>query len=97
VLCTVVGLLSSSALAASSSSHPSLLIAECQEGDHQSHGADSADKPYVSQRAFRAEEVLSDHRRKEENGGLRWHFVEPDEQDLRLWYYPGAPRPLWGY
>ena len=97
LLCTVVGLLSSTGLAAPSSSDPRTLITECQEGDHQYQGTDSADKPCVSQRAFHAAEALRDHRREEEKEGLRWHSIEPDEQDLRLWYYPGAPRPLWGY
>ena len=36
-------------------------------------------------------------RHEEEQGDFRWHVLTPQEQDQRLWYYPGAPRPLWGY
>ena len=97
LLCTVVGLMTSLGLAASHSSASSTLIAECKEGDPQPQGTDSADTLCFSQRAFRTEEELSDRSREEENGRLRWQPIEPTEQDLRLWYYPGAPRPLWGY
>ena len=93
----MLGAMTLPGLAASSSSDPSTTSAECEEWDHRPQGADSADNPCFSPRAFRTEEEFSDLSREEEKGGLRWQPLEPNGGDLSLWYYPGAPRPLWGY
>jgi hypothetical protein len=97
LLCTVLGPMPSPSLAASPSANPSTPMAECEEWNHQPQGSDSVDDMCFSQRAFRAEEELSDLKREEKKRGLRWRPLEPNGRDLSLWYYPGAPRPLWGY
>ena len=97
VLGTVGGALPALGVAAPAASDPPQTSVDCEEWQQRHEGADPADNPCVSRRAFRAEEDLSDLRREEEKGELRWQPLEPSGRDLSLWYYPGAPRPLWGY
>jgi hypothetical protein len=97
VLAAVVGArpsLKVAALAASSSVQPQV---DCEEWEQHPPGVDSIDNPCDAQKTFRAEEELSDRRHIEEQEGLRWQPLEPTGRDLSLWYYPGAPRPLWGH
>ena len=97
LLCIVLGLFTPSRLAAASPSDSSTLIAECKERAQQSQGADPADPLCTAQPTFRSQEELSNRSREEEQGRMHWRLQEPSEPDLKLWYYPGAPRPLWGY
>ena len=97
MLYTVLGVLAPSSLTAASPSDPSAPRAECAEQDHQPEGADSTDHPCAARPTFRSEEELSNRRREEEHGGIHWRLLEPNAHDLDLWYYPGAPHPLWGY
>lgn len=97
VLGTLGSTLPSRGVAAPAVSDPPQTSVDCDEGQRRSKGTDSADNPCGSQPTFRAEEDLSDLRHEEEKGEFRWQPLEPSGRDLSLWYYPGAPRPLWGY
>src|SRR5262245_21209572 len=97
LLWALIGVMVSPSLAAASSSAPSPTITECEQWTQRPQGTGSGDNPCSSRWAFRAEEEVNDLSHEEEKGGFRWHLLEPDEHDLRLRYYPGAPRPLWGY
>ena len=70
---------------------------DCEEWEHRTKDVDDASSACASRKTFRVEEELSDRSREEEQEGLHWQPLEPTERDLSLWYYPGAPRPLWGY
>ena len=97
LLCTILGSLPSLAVAAPSLSDPPRTSDDCEDWQQRHEGADPAGSPCASPPAVRAEEELSDLRREEEEKGFRWQPLEPSGRDLNLWYYPGAPRPLWGY
>ena len=94
LLCTLLGSLPSLGAAALALSDPPQTSEACKEWQQRHEGADPAGSPCGSPPAFRAEEDLSDLRREEEQGGLRWQPLEPSGRDLSLWYYPGAPRLL---
>jgi hypothetical protein len=97
VLITLGGALPALSVAAATASNPPQTSVDCEEWQSRHEGADPADTPCGSQRTFRAEEDLSALRRAEEQGEFRWQPLEPSGRDLSLWYYPDAPRPLWGY
>ena len=97
LLYTILGSLPSLVVAASSLSDPPQTSVDCEDWQRRHEGADPAGGPCGSPPAFRAEEDLSNLRREQEEKGLRWQPLEPSGRDLSLWYYPGAPRPLWGY
>ena len=97
VLLTLGGALPALGVTALAASTPPQRSVDCDEWQQRHEGTDPADTPCVARRTFRAEEDLSDLRREEEKGAFRWHTLEPSGRDLSLWYYRGAPRPLWGY
>jgi hypothetical protein len=97
LLYTVSGSMTAPGFAASSPSDHDEAIADCEKWEQRPNNANSADNPCSPQRAFQAEEELSDLSNEQEKGDLRWQPLEPHDRDFSLWYYPGAPRPLWGY
>jgi len=68
----------------------------CEEEMPPSATGESLDRPCEPSLTSGAENEVETLRHEEEKG-MRWHALSPQEQDLHLWYYPGAPRPLWGY
>jgi hypothetical protein len=97
VLGTVIGARPALSVAAPAGSDPHQSLADCEDWKHRAQESATSDNPCVSPPAVRAEEELRDRSRAEEQGGLHWQPLEPAGRDLSLWYYPGAPRPLWGY
>ena len=97
MLATLGGALPSQGVAGPAAPVPPQSSVDCEEWQQHHEGADATGGPCGESPAFRAEEYLSDLSRKEEKGWFRWQPLEPTGRDLSLWYYPGAPRPLWGY
>ena len=97
VLGTLGGALASLGVAAPTAADPPQTRVDCEDWQQRPEGANPVGSPGGSPPPFRAQEDLSDLRREEEKEGLRWHPLEPSGHDLSLWYYPGAPCPLWGY
>ena len=84
-------------VAAPAATDPSQPTTDCPPWGHRSQEADALAQAGGAPQTFHAEEELHDLRRTEEPGTWQWQPLEPPGDDLRLWYYPGAPRPLWGY
>jgi hypothetical protein len=97
MLSTVIGAMPALSVASPAVSDSNPPLADCQDWEHRSQESATAYNPCVTPPPVRTEEELRDLRRAEEHGGLRWQPLEPSGRDLSLWYYPGAPRPLWGY
>ncbi len=68
----------------------------CERSAQHSKGSDSQKPICEPSRPLQGAEEFGDLNHAEEQG-FRWQPLEPQDRDLNLWYYPGAPRPLWGY
>jgi hypothetical protein len=95
LLCTVASALPVRGEPASST--PPQASVPCEDGTPHATEGDSLDNPCEPAQTFGAKSPEFTLRHEEEKGGFRWHALTPQEQDQRLLYYPGAPRPLWGY
>ena len=93
--CTlVVGV---SSLSGAASSPPYQVIASCKDGTSQLHQGDPQGSLCTSHQTLRTENGLQNFSHTEKKRTFPLRSLDPQERDLRLWYYPGAPRPLWGY
>ena len=83
-------------LGGAASSPPYQVLASCKDGTTHLEG-DAQGGACTSQQTLRTENGLQDFSHTEKRRTFPLRSLDPQERDLRLWYYPGAPRPLWGY